>query len=72
MKNSLISATTKPEIEMLTVRQVAKRGILPERTLRNLIAQGRIPTIKSGRTMYINYSRLCAELQNGAGAIWSE
>ena len=56
--------------EMLTIRQAAQRGILPERTIRRLIADGKIPAIKSGRTNYINYSVLVSQLNDGTGGIW--
>ena len=56
--------------EMLTVRQTAMRGILPERALRRLVAQNKIPVVRSGKTMYINYTRLCEQLQSGEGDIW--
>jgi len=56
--------------EMLTVRQAAGRGILPERALRRLIAEKRIPVVCSGRTQYINYNRLMDMLDKGEGAIW--
>ena len=55
---------------MLTVRQAAKRGILPERTIRRLVAEGKIPVLRSGKTAYVNYTRLCEELRSGAGAVW--
>ena len=60
--------THKPE--MLTVRQVALRGLLPERALRRLVAQGKIPIIRSGKTQYVNYTRLCEELNSGIGEVW--
>ena len=59
---------TKPE--MITVRQAAARGILPERALRRLIAEKRIPIVRSGRTQYINYNRLVEMLDRGEGLIW--
>ena len=61
--------TTRPE--MITVRQAASRGVLPERALRRLIAERRLPVVRSGRTQYINYDRLIAELENGTGRIWA-
>jgi len=61
-------AISKPE--MLTARQVAKRGPLPERTIRRLIAEGKIPVVRSGKTMYINYTRLCEQLASGQGEVW--
>ena len=64
-----LTETNKPE--MLSVRQAAQRGILPERALRRLVAQGRIPVIRSGKTQYVNYTRLCEELSSGEGSVWS-
>lgn len=58
--------------EMLTVRQAAKRGILPERAIRRLIAEGKIPTVRSGKVQYINCALLCEQLNSGIGSIWSE
>ena len=60
--------TAKPE--MITVRQAASRGILPERALRRLIAEKRIPVVRSGRTQYINYGKLVEMLDRGEGLIW--
>ena len=59
---------SKPE--MLTTRQAAKTGILPERALRRLVAENKIPVIRSGRTTYINYTRLCEMLNSGQGEVW--
>lgn len=61
---------TQIEVEMLTVRQVAKRGLLPERTLRRLIIEKKIPVIRSGKVAYINFTRLCEQLKSGEGAIY--
>ena len=60
--------TNKPE--MLTIRQTAMRGVLPERTLRRLVAQNKIPVVRSGKTMYLNYTRLCEQLNSGEGDVW--
>ena len=64
-----LSNNTNPE--MLTVRQAAQRGILPERAIRRFVSQGKIKTIKSGRTQYINFTTLVDELNSGEGDIWS-
>jgi hypothetical protein len=62
-----------PEVpEMISIRQAAKRGILPERALRRFVASGQIPTVRSGRTMYVNYTQLLDDLRSGAGSIWSK
>ena len=60
--------SSKPE--MLTVRQAAKRGVLPERTLRRLVAEKKIPVIYSGRTQYLNFTALIEELNAGRGEVW--
>lgn len=61
---------TESKPDMKTVRQAAKTGILPERTLRRLIATGKLPVIHSGKTMYLNYSALIEQLNNGSGSLW--
>ncbi len=55
---------------MLTVRQAAATGVLPERTLRRLIAEKKIPVLRSGRTQYINYGKLLDALNNDASGLW--
>lgn len=62
--------TNTPEI--VTIRQAAKRKILPERTLRRLAHEGRIPIIQSGRTKYLNLTALIEQLNSGAGDLWSK
>jgi hypothetical protein len=57
-----IITTQKEKPVMLSVRQVAMKGILPERTLRQLIAQKKLPILRSGRTQYINYGKLLEAL----------
>jgi len=65
-------AAVKTLPEMVTPRQAAARGILPERAIRRLIHEGKIQTVRSGRTQYFNYTKLCQDLQSGTGAIWSD
>lgn len=43
---------------MMTIREVAKTGILTEYTLRRLVKQGKIPHIMCGNRAMINYDRL--------------
>ncbi len=47
---------------MLTIRETAKTGILPETALRRLVKQGKIPGVYSGSKFIVNYDRLCAWL----------
>jgi len=62
--------TDGPNVEMLTVRQAASRGILPEMTLRKLIARKKIPVICSGKVQYINYTLLVRMLNDPNSTIW--
>ena len=68
MTQSATTPTNKPE--MLSIRQTAARGILPERTLRRLVAQGKIKTVRSGKTHYVNFTTLVEQLNSGEGDIW--
>jgi hypothetical protein len=47
---------------MLTVRETAKTGILPEYALRLLLKAGKLPAIFVGKKAYINYEKLCDQL----------
>lgn len=49
--------------KMMTVREVASTGILPENAIRTLLKQGRIPAIYSGKKALINFQLLCKMLQ---------
>jgi hypothetical protein len=66
-----MTQTEHSKPEMLTVRQVAQRGVLPERALRRLVAQGKIPVVRSGKVQYINFAALVEQLNSGAGEIWN-
>ncbi|MDR1320941.1 MAG: hypothetical protein LBK56_05895 [Gracilibacteraceae bacterium] len=72
-KRPEMTVENRPEVpEMISIRQAAKRGVLPERALRRFVATGQIPTVRSGRTAYINYDLLLEQLQSGVGAIWHQ
>jgi hypothetical protein len=47
---------------MMTVREAARTGILPEHALRVLLKQGKLPVIYIGKKALINYDRLCDQL----------
>ena len=61
---------TESKIEMLSIKQVAQRGILPEKALRRLIDENKIAVVRIGKKALINYTRLCEQLQSGEGDIW--
>ncbi len=50
--------------KMLTIRETARTGILPEYALRQLVKQGKIPHIQCGNRVLINYSRLVEMLNS--------
>lgn len=47
---------------MLTIREVAATGLLPEHALRTLVKAGFVPHIKVGNRAYIDYDKLVAQL----------
>ena len=47
---------------MLTIRETARTGILPEHALRLLLKSGKLPVIYVGKKALINYDRLCEQL----------
>ena len=47
---------------MMTVREVAATGLLPEHALRVMLKKGTLPAVYSGRKAFINYDNLCAYL----------
>lgn len=52
----------------LSIREVAKTGVLSEYTLRCMEKRGQLPCIYSGRKCLINYPRLLAQL-NSLGSV---
>ena len=56
--------TMKDIPKMMTVRQVAATGILPETAIRRLLKQGKIPAVYSGTKAFINFDQLCDMLSN--------
>lgn len=52
--------------KMMTIRQVAATGLLPETALRRLAAENRLPALKVGNRLLINLDLLIEQL-NGLG-----
>ena len=50
------------EPNMMTVRQVAKRGLLSAHALRIMLKAGKLPAIYIGNKVLINYDKLCEQL----------
>lgn len=47
---------------MMTIRQVAATGLLPETALRRLAAENRLPALRVGNRLLVNYDALIARL----------
>ncbi len=47
---------------MMTIKQVAKTGILPENALRTMVKTGQAPHIRVGSRVMINYDKLLKQL----------
>lgn len=45
--------------QMLTIREVARTGLLPEHALRLMAKAGKLPALKVGNKVLINYDKLC-------------
>lgn len=62
---------------MMTVREVAKTGLLSEHALRIMLKTGKLPAIYIGKKALINYDKLCEQLsalgedsENQSDSIW--
>ncbi|MBR5313104.1 MAG: hypothetical protein IKU40_09510 [Clostridia bacterium] len=51
--------SVNPRPQMLTIRETARTGILPEAALRTLVKQNKIPGVYVGCKFLVNYDRLC-------------
>ena len=47
---------------MMSVREIAATGLLPEHALRLMLKAGKLPAIYIGKKALINYDRLCEAL----------
>ena len=54
---------TKKLPQMMTVRQIAKTGLLPENAIRVMLKNGQIKAVYSGRKALINFDNLCESLK---------
>lgn len=51
-----------PNPRMMTIRQIAATGLLPEHALRTMVKTGQAPHIQVGSRVLINYDKLIAQL----------
>ena len=49
---------------MMTIREIAKTGLLSEHALRLLLKEGKLPAIYVGNKALINYDKFCEQLHN--------
>ena len=54
---------TKKLPQMMTVRQIAKTGLLPENAIRVMLKNGQIKAVYLGRKALINFDNLCEYLK---------
>ena len=47
---------------MMTIRQIAQTGVLPENALRVMVRNGNIPAVYSGNKAFVNFDNLCKYL----------
>ena len=64
MSNMTNNSNTPHLPRMMTVRQVAATGILPESAIRNMLRENKIPAVYSGKKAFINFDLLCQQLSN--------
>ena len=64
MYNDANRTQTPPR--MMTIRQIAATGLLPEHTLRLMAKAGQLPCITVGETrkILVNYDKLLTQLAN--------
>ena len=53
----------KTMTQMMTIRQIAATGILPEHALRVLVKSGKIPHLTVGKKVLINYNTVLHMLE---------
>lgn len=61
-KQIKVKQVQPPMPQMMTVRQIAATGILPERAIRTLLKQNKLPAIYVGTKALINYPLMCNQL----------
>ena len=50
--------------KLMTVRQIAQTGVIPEGALRRLIKQGVVKPLYSGNRALINFNSVCQFINN--------
>ncbi len=66
MMKGAIQMADKTLPKMMTVRQIANTGILPESAIRSMLKNGEIHAVYSGKKAFINFDNFCAYLHSVA------
>ena len=62
----------KSTVKLMTIKEVARTGILTEYSLRLLVKQNKVPMIKAGKKVLINYDALVIQLENLSAENWQK
>lgn len=62
---------TKP-VKLMTIKEAAKTGIMPENTLRRMCRSNDVPCLHIGRRTLINYDLLVAFLNDPSNYVKGE
>jgi excisionase family DNA binding protein len=57
--------------QMMTIREIAATGVLPEYALRTLVREGKIPAIRCGTAFRINFNTLLDMLNDTTSALYT-
>ena len=50
---------------LMTIREIAATGVIPETALRRLVAEKKVPFVSIGRKKLINYGRFLEFVEKG-------
>lgn len=65
MNNTNINTNANTNIpRMMTIREVAKTGLMSEYTLRAMVKKGMVPCVKAGAKVFINFELFCDMLND--------
>lgn len=53
--------------KMMTIKEIAKTGLLPEHALRQMSKQGKLPAIYVGKKCFVNHDLLVKQLNDLGG-----
>lgn len=73
-EKNVLSNTTDAAVDklpkMMTIREIAATGILPEYAIRTLVREGKIPAIRCGTAVRINLNTLIEMLNDTSSALY--